>query len=250
MSLEILGCRLDPIDADEATERILGFMRERTGAQIVTLGTEMVVYAQRDDAFRRIVNACALSLCDTVGLLLVARRRGAHLEGRVTGVELIEHLARRAAGEELSVYLLGGAEGAAADAAAVLEARFPGLLIAGVRNGYFAPEESGQIAAEIRASGAALLLVGLGSPRQERWLAEYLAASGAGAGIGVGGSFDVIGGRAERAPVLWRRLGVEWLYRLVKEPHRWRRQVALPYFAWLVALDALGLRPKKERTVS
>ena len=250
MSLEILGCRLDPIDADEATERILGFMRERTGAHIVTLGTEMVVYAQRDDAFRRIVNACALSLCDTVGLLLVARRRGAHLDGRVTGVELIEHLARRAAGEELSVYLLGGAEGAGADAAAVLEARFPGLRIAGVRNGYFAPEESERIAADIRASGAALLLVGLGSPRQERWLAEYLAASGAGAGIGVGGSFDVIGGRAERAPVLWRRLGVEWLYRLVKEPHRWRRQVALPYFVWLVALDALGLRPKKERTVS
>lgn len=250
MSLEILGCRLDAIDADEATERILGFMRERTGAQIVTLGTEMVVYAQRDDAFRRIVNACALSLCDTVGLLLVARRRGAHLEGRVTGVELIENLARRAACEELPVYLLGGAEGAAADAAAVLEARFPGLLIAGVRNGYFAPDESAQVAAEIRASGAALLLVGLGSPRQERWLAEYLAASGAGAGIGVGGSFDVIGGRAERAPLLWRRLGVEWLYRLVKEPHRWRRQVALPYFVWLVALDALGLRAKKERTVS
>lgn len=250
MSLEILGCRLDPIGADEATERILGFMRERTGAQIVTLGTEMVVYAQRDDAFRRIVNACALSLCDTVGLLLVARRRGAHLEGRVTGVELIEYLARKAAGEELSVYLLGGEDGAAADAAAVLEARFPGLRIAGVRNGYFAPEESAQIAADIRASDAALLLVGLGSPRQERWLAEYLAASGAGAGIGVGGSFDVIGGRAERAPVLWRRLGVEWLYRLVKEPNRWRRQIALPYFVWLVALDALGLRPKKERTVS
>ncbi len=250
MSLEILGCRLDPIDADEATERILGFMRERTGAQIVTLGTEMVVYAQRDEAFRRIVNACALSLCDTVGLLLVARRRGAQLAERVTGVELIEHLARRAAGEELSVYLLGGAEGAAADAAAVLEARFPGLRIAGVRNGYFAPEESAQIAAEIRASGAALLLAGLGSPRQERWLAEFLAATGAGAGIGVGGSFDVIGGRAERAPVIWRRLGVEWLYRLVKEPQRWRRQLALPYFVWLIALDTLGLRPKKERTVS
>ncbi|MHB8146736.1 MAG: WecB/TagA/CpsF family glycosyltransferase [Vulcanimicrobiaceae bacterium] len=249
MSLEILGCRVDPIDADEATRRILEFMRERTGSQIVTLGTEMVVHAQRDESFRRIVNASALSLCDTIGVLLVARHRGARLQQRVTGVELIEHLAAPAAREQLAVYLLGGAEGAAADAAAVLETRFPGLRIAGVRNGYFAPEESAGIAREIRQSGAALLLVGLGSPRQERWLAEFLQASGAGAGIGVGGSFDVIGGRTERAPVLWRKLGVEWLYRLVKEPHRWRRQLALPYFVWLIVIDSLGLRAKKERTV-
>ena len=250
MSLDILGCRLDPIDADAATERILKYMRERTGAQVVTLGTEMVVYARRDASFRKIVNASALSLCDTIGLLIVARRRGASLEHRVTGVELIERLAQHAAREGHSVYLLGGAEGAAADAAAVLEARFPGLPIAGVRSGFFAPEESARIAGEIYASGATLLLVGLGSPRQEFWIAEFLAASGAGAAIGIGGSFDVIGGRAERAPILWRKLGIEWLYRLVKEPHRWRRQLALPYFVWLIALEALGFGAKKERSVS
>jgi N-acetylglucosaminyldiphosphoundecaprenol N-acetyl-beta-D-mannosaminyltransferase len=82
----------------------------------------------------------------------------------------------------------------------------------------------------------------LGSPRQEYWLAENLRATGCGAGIGVGGSFDVIGGRIERAPRVVRRLGLEWLYRLVKEPRRWRRQLALPRFVWLVALDELGFR--------
>jgi N-acetylglucosaminyldiphosphoundecaprenol N-acetyl-beta-D-mannosaminyltransferase len=244
-SLEILGCRLDDVDADEATSRILEFARTGAAAQIVTLGTEMVVYAQGDETFRTIVNGCALSLCDTVGLLAVARRRRATLRERVTGVELIERLCARAAIEGIRIYLLGGAEGVASDAAAILEARFPGLRVAGTRNGFFSKEESGAVADEIRASGAQLLFVGLGSPRQERWLSKYLRASGCGAGIGVGGSFDVVSGRTRRAPAFWRRFGIEWLYRLIREPHRWRRQLALPYFVWLIALERIGLRTNK-----
>lgn len=245
--VEILGCRLDPIDADDATSRILEFARTGAGAQVVTLGTEMVVAAQHDDAFRRAINGCALSLCDTVGLLTIARRRGAALRDRVTGIELMERLCSAAAahGEAMPVYLLGGAEGVAADAAAVLEVRFPGLRIAGTRNGFFGPSDGANVACEIARSGAKLLFVGMGSPRQEFWLAEHLRESGAGAGIGVGGSFDVLGGRVERAPVPFRRLGLEWLYRLIQEPHRWRRQLALPQFVFLVALEGAGLRHRK-----
>ena len=246
----ILGCRLDLLDADQATERIMTLAAQNAGAQVVTLGTEMVVYAQHDDAFRATVNKCALSLCDTIGLLAVARRRGATLNERVTGVELIEHLCKQAAAVGVSVYFLGSAEGVAADAAAILEARFPGLRIAGVRNGYFKAADVPNIVDEIRASGARLLFVGLGSPRQELWLSEHLAATGCGVGIGVGGSFDVIGGRVQRAPEVWRRLGLEWLYRLVKEPHRWRRQLALPQFVWLILLDTLGVASKKGTTSS
>lgn len=249
-AFDILGCRLDPVDADEAAARILAFARTRAGAQIVTLGTEMVVYAQRDAHFRAILNASALSLCDTVGLLTVARRRGAPLRRRVAGVELIEDLCARAAAEGLPVYFLGGAEGVAADAAAILEVRFPGLVIAGTRSGYFSEEESPAVAAAIRASGAALLFCGMGSPRQELWLAENLQETGCGAGIGVGGSFDVIGGHVQRAPHAVQRLGLEWLYRLFKEPRRWRRQLALPRFVWLVALDELGLRPASKRVAN
>lgn len=238
--MEILGCRLDPIDADAATDAIFGFVREKAGAQVVTLGTEMVVYAQSDARFRDVVNACALSLCDTVGLLTVARKRGATLTQRVTGVELIEHLCARAAKEGASVYLFGAADGVAAEAAGTLQARYPGLRVAGTRSGFFTPEESASIAESIRASGADLLFVGLGSPRQEFWLADNLNATGAGAGIGVGGSFDVIAGRVDRAPEVWRKLNLEWLYRLVKEPKRWRRQLALPRFVWLIARDRHG----------
>jgi N-acetylglucosaminyldiphosphoundecaprenol N-acetyl-beta-D-mannosaminyltransferase len=244
-STEILGCRLDLLDPNEATEAILRFASGDGGALIVTLGTEMVVYAQRDPAFREVLNASALSLCDTVGVLTVARQRGAALRERVTGVELVERLCQRAAKEGLPVYFFGGAEGVAADAAAILEVRFPGLIVAGTRNGFFSNEEESAIVDAIRASGARILFVGLGSPRQELWLARNLSATGAGAGIGIGGSFDVISGRVRRAPLVYRRFGLEWLYRLMREPQRFRRQLALPYFVWLVALDRLGVRKQK-----
>jgi N-acetylglucosaminyldiphosphoundecaprenol N-acetyl-beta-D-mannosaminyltransferase len=246
--MEILGCRLDAVDASEASAQIMALARQGAGAQIVTLGTEMVVYAQRDERFRTIVNGCALSLCDTVGVLAVARRRGATLQDRVTGVELIGELCRRCALEGMPVYFLGGAPGVAADAAAILEALNPGLNVAGARDGYFREEETGDVVAAIRDSGAKLLFVGLGFPRQEFWLHDHLKETGCGAGVGVGGSFDVISGRIDRAPAAMRRFGLEWLYRLVKEPHRWRRQLALPYFVWLVALDELGLRMRRQPT--
>lgn len=226
----------------------MAFVRQGSGVQIVTLGTEMVVHAQRDARFRAIVNGSALSLCDTVGVLAVARRRGANLHDRVTGVDLIGELCHRCALEGLPVYFLGGAPGVAADAAAILEAVHPGLTVAGARDGYFRPEETADVVAAIRKSGAKLLFAGLGFPRQEYWLHEHLKETGCGAGVGVGGSFDVIGGRIERAPAMVRRFGLEWLYRLIKEPHRWRRQLALPYFVWLVALDEIGLRLRRQPT--
>jgi N-acetylglucosaminyldiphosphoundecaprenol N-acetyl-beta-D-mannosaminyltransferase len=247
-SLSILGCRLDIIDADEAPARILSLARDDGGAQVVTLGTEMVVHAQHDPRFRAIVNHCALSLCDTIGLLAVARWRGAALRQRVAGVELIERLCGGAAAAQLPVYFLGGAESVAADAGAALRARFPTLQIAGTRSGFFSDAQSTEIAQSIKASGAKLLFVGTGSPRQEYWLADHLRETGCGAGIGVGGSFDVIAGRVERAPKVVRRLGLEWLYRLLKEPWRWRRQLALPRFVWLAVLDELRLRRARKST--
>lgn len=247
-SITILGCRLDALDADAATDRILRLAREGAGAQIITLGTEMVVHAQHDERYRDVVNACALSLCDTVGLLAVARSRGAQLRDRVTGVELIDHLCARAAQEGVPIFLFGGSPGVADRAAQELERRYPGLRIAGTRNGYFAADESSRIASEIKASGADLLFVGMGFPKQEYWLAEHLRETGCGAGIGVGGSFDVISGNVERAPERWRKLGLEWLYRLLKEPHRWRRQLALPHFVLLVAGESVRSRFARGKT--
>lgn len=243
--MEILGCRLDPIDAQQAARIILARTEYPRGVplQVVTLGTEMVVHAQKDERFREAVNNCELSLCDTVGLLVVARSRGGQLRERVTGVDLIEPLSAIAAKSGLPIFLLGGAEGVARAAGVALTRRYPGLQIAGARDGYFKESDSSELCAEISRSGARLLLVGLGSPRQELWLAKHLAQTGCGAGIGVGGSFDVISGKVERAPESWRKLNLEWLYRLAREPHRWRRQLALPHFVWLVATESLRKTP-------
>ena len=245
--MKILGCRLDAIDADEATHRILDLARGEVPAQVVTLGTEMVVYAQRDHAFRRVVNSCALSLCDTAGLLAVARARGAQLRERVTGVELVGHICAGAATRGLGVFLLGGAQGVALKAASVLQARYPGLRISGTRDGYFRDANAQEVAAEVRASGARIIFAGLGFPRQEEWLAAYLPQTGCGVGIGVGGSLDVVSGSVPRAPAFWRRMHLEWFYRLAREPRRWRRQLALPQFVMLIARDGLQSRFSKER---
>ena len=238
-SVEVLGCRLDCVDIEEATERILAFARSNRSAQIVTLGTEMVVAAQHDARFRAALAASALNVCDTVGVLAAARRRGARISARVTGIELLERLCAAAADEALPIYLLGAAPGVAIEAARLLAERYPGLRVAGAADGYFPADRATAVAEEIARSGARLLFVGLGSPRQELWLADHLAQSGAGAGIGVGGSFDALVGRVPRAPERWRRLNLEWLYRLLREPHRWRRQLALPHFVALALFEEL-----------
>ncbi|MGH7736290.1 MAG: WecB/TagA/CpsF family glycosyltransferase [Candidatus Tyrphobacter sp.] len=237
-----MGCRVDDVDTAAATERIIALSAGAQASHVVTLGTEMVVYAQRDATFRAIVNASALAVCDTVGLLWAARRAGARLRERVTGVELVERVCAEAARLCIPLYLLGGIGGVAQSAAQRLCERYPGLVVAGTRCGYFDEDLSAGVAAAVRESGARILLCGLGSPRQELWLAEHLRDTACGVGIGVGGSFDVLSDRVRRAPATWRRLGLEWLYRLTTQPHRWRRQLALPLFVGLVALDALRLR--------
>jgi len=240
-----LGCRLDAVGLDEAIARIVQLARGDRPASVVTLGTEMVVRAQKDARFRAALNASALALCDTVGVLYAARAQGMPLAGRVTGIDLLDPLCAALAREKLSVYLLGGRGDTAARAAATLAARHPGLQVAGARDGYFPPERDRDVAAEVAASGARVLFLGLGSPRQEVWLDEHLAESGARVGVGVGGSFDVLAGNVARAPGLWRRLHLEWLYRLISEPWRWRRQLALPEFVWLVLRErVVGARPR------
>jgi N-acetylglucosaminyldiphosphoundecaprenol N-acetyl-beta-D-mannosaminyltransferase len=204
----------------------------------------MAVYAQHDQRFRAVVNSAALSLCDTVGILLAARMWGIPVPERVAGVELIEPLCDVLARERLPVYFLGGRGDTAQRAAAALRKRHPGFVIAGTQDGYFSDAQSDAVAAEIAASGARVLLIGLGSPRQEMWLAKHLAATSCGAGIGVGGSFDVLAGNVQRAPAAWRRFGLEWLYRLTSEPQRWRRQLALPRFVVLALRERLLAPPR------
>ena len=239
----ILGCRVDSVRNEEAVRRIAALAREPKASLVVTLGTEMIVRAQRDARFRDAINASALSLCDTVGVLFAARLGGTRIAERVAGIDLLEPLCAAFARDGISVYLLGARGDTAARAGAALAARHPGLRIAGARDGFFFQNEGAPVAAAIAASGAQVCFVGLGSPRQELWIAEHLKETGCAVGIGVGGSLDVLAGNVERAPERWRRLNAEWLYRLLREPQRWRRQLALPYFVWLALRERAGAPP-------
>jgi N-acetylglucosaminyldiphosphoundecaprenol N-acetyl-beta-D-mannosaminyltransferase len=241
----VLGCRVDGIGREEAGERIAGLANAGGAAVVVTLGVEMVMHAQRDAAFREVVNGAALVTCDTIGLLLASRLRRGPLVERVTGVELVGDLAARSASHgDVRLYLLGGAADTAQRAAETLRGRYPGTIVTGACDGYFREDESDAVAAAIRASGANVLLAGLGFPKQELWLARHLAATGCGVGIGIGGSLDVYAGNVERAPALFQRTGLEWAYRLAKEPRRWRRQLALPRFALAALGEALSVRKR------
>jgi len=242
-SIDILGCRVDAIDRPAAAARVAELANGETPSLVVTLGVEMVMRARRDPEFRAIVNGAALCLCDTIGLLLASRARNGPLRSRVPGVELLTDLAARSAERhDVRLYLLGGSGDTAARAGRALAQRYPGAAICGARDGFFPPSESDAVARAVAASGANLMLLGLGSPKQERWFAEHGAATGCGAGIGVGGSFDVLAGTARRAPRVVQKMGLEWAYRLVREPGRWRRQLALPQFVVAVAQDMVVSR--------
>jgi N-acetylglucosaminyldiphosphoundecaprenol N-acetyl-beta-D-mannosaminyltransferase len=242
-SFRVLGCRVDAIGRDAAVACIAALANGADPGLVVTLGVEMVMAAQRNTAFRNAIDNAALVTCDSIGLLLASKLQDGPLQERVTGVELVDALAARSASAgDVRLYLLGGAGDTAARAGDALRRAYPGAIVSGARDGYFQPDESDAVAAAIRASGANVLLAGLGFPKQELWIERYLSATGCGAGIGIGGSLDVYAGNVVRAPVFFRRTGLEWAYRLAKEPRRWRRQLALPRFALAVARDALSAR--------
>jgi len=241
-SANVLGCRVDRVDESEAAARIMQLLRYGVPAQVVTLGAEMAVLASTDERYRRVINAAAIVVPDTVSVVLASRLLGRPMPGRVAGIELAERLLQRCARKALSVYLLGSAAGVAEKAAKELVLRFPGLRIVGTEHGYFIADEEADIARRIRECGARLVLVGMGFPNQEYWIARNLDRIGPAVCVGVGGSFDVWSGRLERAPDSVRQAGMEWLYRLVREPHRFKRQLALPRFAAQVAAQAIRQR--------
>jgi len=202
--------------------------------QIATVNPEFLMKARRDSDFRATLQRAALCIPDGIGVLWAARMRGKRLRERVAGSDLVPLLSAEAAQRGWRIFYLGAAPGVAEKTAAILAARYPGLNVAGCYAGSPAPEEEEDIVARVRAAQTDILLVAYGAPKQDLWLDRNLARTGAAVGIGVGGSFDFIAGVSRRAPRWMQRLGLEWFYRLVREPWRWRRQLALPQFAWLV----------------
>ncbi len=204
--------------------------------QIATVNPEFLMQARKHAAFRATLNRAALCLPDGYGVLWATQLRGIKLRERVAGSDLVPRISQEAAQRGWRIFYLGAAPGIAEKAANILQTRYPGLQVAGCYAGSPAPEEQAQIVAHIRASQAHIVFVAYGAPKQDLWLDRNLAATGATVGMGVGGSFDFIAGIRRRAPKWMQRIGFEWFYRLISEPWRWRRQLALPHFALLALL--------------
>ncbi|MFN2322196.1 MAG: WecB/TagA/CpsF family glycosyltransferase [Trueperaceae bacterium] len=229
----VLGHAVHPVDLEGARAWALAAAAARVPARlIVTLNPEIVVQAAGDPELANALARADLTVADGVGVGWAARRGGVALPGRVPGVDLAFAILA-AGGPDLRVFLLGGRPGVAEAAATAATARW-GTAVVGHRHGYFDRAlEGAAVAAEVRASGAGLLLAGLGEG-QERFLDDHRDAFGAGCLIGVGGTLDVLAGVARRTPAWTRRWGVEWAWRVGMDPKRWRRAPRLARFAWMV----------------
>lgn len=248
--VDILGVPMHPVSLEQAAELALRWAAgDGPMRWIVTLNPEMVMQAQRDPGFGSLLARADLLVPDGVGTVWAGRMLGAAVAGRVPGIELAERILDLAARARLPVFLLGGRPGTAEQAAARLRARLPGLVVAGCGHGYLEPggQEEKAVLGRIASARPAVLLVGMGSPLQERWLARHRGrlAGSVRLAMGVGGSLDVWAGRTPRAPGWMRRAGMEWVFRLLREPRRARRMLALPAFAGRVVLHSLARRGRR-----
>jgi N-acetylglucosaminyldiphosphoundecaprenol N-acetyl-beta-D-mannosaminyltransferase len=246
---EVLGVGVDRLTRGQAVARAVELAATRPGSFAVTPNAELVWAAQTDGELRRALNRADLAVADGAGVVWASRLLGAAVPERVAGYDLMLDLLAEASRRELGVYLLGGRPGVAELAANEARRRFPALCVVGCDHGYFSPEDEPAVLAGVNRSRPALLFVGMGAPHQEKWLARNLARLEMGLAMGVGGGLDVLAGRVARAPTWVIRVNLEWLYRLVREPVRLRRQVALPAFALAVLRRRLtgGVRRNPRR---
>ncbi len=225
--VSLLGVLVDRVDRRAAVSALEGFLRDGGRHQVVTVNTDFVRIADRHPDYRDILNAADLAVPDGMPLVWLSRLTGRPLAERVAGIELVEEVCRIGARDGIGLFLLGGGPGVAERAGRSLVARYPGLRITGTFAPPFRPRtpEDDQVMVDaIRVAGRSILLVALGAPRQDRFIAANLTELDAPIAMGVGGTLDILAGAIRRAPQWMQRHGLEWLWRLMQEPRRlWRR---------------------------
>lgn len=233
--IDVLGVSFDDLTMDEAVEIALGFMQERRACYACTPNPEIVMAAKGDAALRAALSGSDLVLADGVGITKAAAMLGTPLKSRVPGIDFASNVISRLAERGGSVYLLGAKPLVAEAAAEKLTQTYPGIVIAGTNDGYFT--DDAPVIEKINAASPDFLMVCLGSPKQELWMSANAGRLSCGLMAGLGGSLDVLAGNVQRAPETWRRLGLEWLYRVIKEPKRLGRVMKLPAFVLEAAAE-------------
>jgi N-acetylglucosaminyldiphosphoundecaprenol N-acetyl-beta-D-mannosaminyltransferase len=216
----LFGIEVDPLSMDQTVASCVAATVSARQLEIGVVNAAKIVRMRHDPALRAAVAGCDLVLADGQAVVWASRLLRAPLPERVAGIDLFLRLLAEAERRGLAVYLLGARPEVLERTVAELRRRFPGLRVAGGRDGYYAEGEAPAVADAIAASGADLLFLGMTSPRKERFVAEFGKRTGASVVHGVGGSFDVVAGVVRRAPAAWQRIGLEWLYRALQEPRR------------------------------
>ncbi len=233
-TVKILGVEIDKITAADALEKAKGFLETPGVSVIYTPNPEIVMAAYEDPEFCDVLNAADLCTPDGIGVVYGAKILKTPVPERVAGFDLacgvLAHMGKCGDG----VFLFGAKPGVAEDAGNKLKEKYPGLVIAGTQDGYFQEEDEPAIVEKINQSGAKLLLVCLGAPKQEKWIAKHKENLAVNLCMGAGGSLDVFAGNVKRAPKIFIKCNLEWFYRLLKQPSRIGRFMALPKFIWTV----------------
>jgi N-acetylglucosaminyldiphosphoundecaprenol N-acetyl-beta-D-mannosaminyltransferase len=228
MKENILGIDVCSDTYDELAVKLLQDIDKDRKSFIVAINPEKIMKAQEDRELKSLLNQATYQIPDGIGVILASKLKKGRIRERVTGIDMMLKLCKEATNNGKRIFLYGAKPGIADEAKAKLEEMFPGILIVGTLNGYEKNEEV--IERTINDSGAEIVFVALGSPAQENWIIAHKEKLNPSVYQGVGGSFDVISGRLNRAPAVFQKFGLEWLYRLLKEPWRWKRQLELPRF--------------------
>ena len=236
--LDVLGVGIDKVTSQQALEKIGEFIASGQPHQIVTANAEIIYQASKNEKMRNIINNAQMVTADGSGVVWASRQLGEPLEQRVTGIDLVNSICEQSAKDKWKIYILGSAPGVAATAAVNIRDKFPGCNIVGTHHGYFNAKEEKQILAELEQLKQDVLFVALGAPKQEYWIADHLADLGIPVGMGIGGSMDVLSGNVKRAPKWMQKMSLEWLYRLLIQPTRFKRVLALPKFMLAVKKQA------------
>lgn len=233
--IKILDVNIDRVNMQQAVERLRKLALDRSQSSlVVTPNSEMLAMAAEDQELAAVLNSADLATADGIGVVIASKILGEPLEERVAGFDLISTLFKEFEQEDINFYFLGGKPGIVDQAAANLKESYPDLNISGYHHGYLDRESQQKVIEEINSQKIDLLLVGMGVPLQEKFLNSNLEKLKVGAAVTVGGSFDVLAGEVNRAPLWMQKAALEWFYRLLQEPSRFGRMLSLPKFIYLV----------------
>ena len=241
MKIEVLGVAFDNVTMEQAAELGGKMLQEDRFHYVVTPNPEFILAAEKDESFRKVINAADLVIPDGIGVIYSAKILGTPLAERVPGIEFSAKMLEKLNEMGGRLFLLGAKPGVAEKAGENICAQYPNIVLCGTQDGYFKDEED--VILKVAAARPDLLFVCLGAPKQEKWMARWGQHSGAKLAIGLGGVLDVYAGNVERAPESWQKLGLEWAYRLKKEPKRITRMAKLP----LVLVKSAGQRVKGKK---